>query len=89
MDSISQEVVVVMVTVAVAVAVPSSSVADGHPLKGAGERVHKGLVLVHLRARSVTQSCTPRINLRFTAAWASRREEFLYPQKSLPRSHEL
>ena len=54
-------------------------VADGHALKGAGERVHEGLVLVHLRARSVTQSRMPRINLRFTAAWASRREEFLYP----------
>ena len=41
-------------------------VADGHALKGAGERVHKGLVLVHLRARSVAQSWMPRIYLRCT-----------------------
>ena len=64
-------------------------VADGHDIKGAGERVHKGLVLVHLRARSVTQSCMPRINFRFIAALAPRRQKVLYPQKSLSRSHEL
>ena len=58
--------------------------ADGYALKGAGERVHKVFVLIHLRARSVTQSCMPRINLRFTAAWAPRRRESLYTQNVFP-----
>ena len=34
---------------------------DGHALKGAEERMHKGLVLVHLCARPVTQFCICRV----------------------------
>ena len=64
-------------------------VADRHPFECAGERVYQGLVLVDLRARSMTQKRMPRVRVRRTATGAPRRQELLSPQKTPSRGHEF
>ena len=62
---------------------------DRHPFKYAGECVYQGLVLVDLRARSMTQTRMPRVRVRRTAAGEPRRQELLSPQKAPSRGHEF
>ena len=62
-------------------------VANQHPLKAAGERVDQGLVLVDLRARSMTQSCVPRVCVRCASAGSPRCQK-LRPQKTLSRGYK-
>ena len=64
-------------------------VADRHPFKCAGERVYEGLVLVYLRARSMTQTRMPRVPVRHTASGTPRRQELLSRQKAPFRRYEF
>ena len=62
---------------------------DRHALKGAGERVDQGLVLVGVRTRLMTQSCMPRVCVRCTTAGALRRQKLFHPQKTSASGHTL
>ena len=51
--------------------------------------MYQGLVLVDLRALSMTQTRMSRVRVRRTAAEAPRRQELLSPQKAMLRGHEF
>ena len=51
--------------------------------------MYQGLVVVDLRARSMTQMHMPCVRVRRTAAGAPRRQELRSPQKTPSRGHEV